>query len=82
MAALEACLEWGSGQGEAGVRGKGDPEGRQLGGRARFWSPGKHWAARSRNPALCCACWGLTQASTHMSPAEAIQGWPLVPFAQ
>lgn len=82
MAALEACLEWGSGQGESGVRGKGGPEGRQLGGRARFWSPGKPWAAWSRNPALCCACWGLTQASTHMSPAEAVQGWPLVTFAQ
>lgn len=35
---LEPCLKWGSGQGESRAKGTEGPEGKQLGGFARFWS--------------------------------------------
>lgn len=76
---LEACLEWGSGQGESGAKGTEGPEGEQLGGSARFWS------CKGIEPLDTCGVPGAGNPSgcpipdpTQLSPCRSPAAWPLV----
>lgn len=56
--------------------GAGDPEGRQLGGWARFWYPGKNkiawplWGSWSKDLSLC---WAMLVTYKAFSPEEFLQ---------
>lgn len=69
--------------------GAGDPEGRQLGGWARFWYPGKNktawplWGSWSKDLSLCWAMPGDLQSLLSRGVlAEALLGWPLITLSQ